>query len=100
MAAPDSSLLTPAEHRIAELLLCAQSSDEIARALNRSPATIKHHFSKMYRKFGLRGHALYVPRLKLALLIHEQRQALGVRCETCEHLAAESRALSLKATAR
>jgi DNA-binding CsgD family transcriptional regulator len=88
----DSDLpqLTPTERRIVELLLCAQSSDEIACALNRAPRTIKHHFSNVYRKFGLRGNALYVPRLKLAMLIHERHEALGVRCQTCEYLAAKS----------
>ncbi len=88
--APDSPQLTRIERRIAELLLCAKSSDDIARALNRAPRTIRLHFSNMYRKFGLRGNALYVPRLKLALLIHERHEALGVRCQTCEYLAAKS----------
>ncbi len=89
MPTPDSPQLTPTEHRIAELLLCAESSDDIARALNRAPRTIRLHFSNMYRKFGLRGNALYVPRLKLAMLIHERHEALGIRCQTCEYLAAK-----------
>jgi len=90
MSAPDSPQLTPAERTIAELLLCAQSPDAIARALHRSPGTIKQHLSNMCRKFGLRERAEYVPRVRLALIIHERREALGVRCQTCEYLAAKS----------
>ena len=41
----------------------------------------------MFRKFELHHHGLYMPRLKLAMLIHEQRSILGIRCQSCEYLA-------------
>lgn len=79
--------LTRAERKIAELLLCSHSPGAIARILKRAPDTIKYELCQMYRKFGLRGHKLYVPRVKLALLIHERHEELGVQCRTCDYLA-------------
>jgi DNA-binding NarL/FixJ family response regulator len=82
----DSLQLTPAEHKIAELLLCAQQPEMIANTLHQSPTTISQHLSRMYRKFGLHETALYVPVVKLAMLIHEQREALGIPCQLCEYI--------------
>ncbi len=78
-----SPQLTPAERRIAELLLGAHSDAAMARILNRSIWTIKHHLQNMLRKFELSESARFAPRLKLTILIHEQRNILGVRCESC-----------------
>lgn len=78
--------LTPAERRIAELLLCAHPLAAIARTLHLADDTIKHHLTNMYRKFGVCQRGSYAPRIRLAMLIHNQHEALGVRCETCEHL--------------
>jgi DNA-binding CsgD family transcriptional regulator len=82
----DSPQLTPAERKVAELLLCGHSDREIASALRTSRHIIKLHLRSMFRKFELFESGPYAPRVRLAVLLHEWRNILGVRCETCEHL--------------
>ena len=82
--APHSPRLTPAELRVAELLLCGQPDSAIAGALHCTTITIKHHIGSMFRKFKLEHSEIYAPRVKLVLIIHEWRNILGVRCQACE----------------
>ncbi len=48
------SLLTPAEHRIAELAARGLSMQEIAKALNWTPASVKVYLARrIYPKLGI-----------------------------------------------
>ena len=75
--------LTPVQRQIAELLLRAESPRAMATILKKSPEIIRRHMHAMYVKFDLCGDGLCVPRVKLALLIHERRQSLRVQCQAC-----------------
>jgi len=50
--ASTSLQLTPAEQRVLELLLTGLSNKEIASALNKAEATVKHQVSACLRKLG------------------------------------------------
>ncbi|HWP62264.1 MAG TPA: helix-turn-helix transcriptional regulator, partial [Candidatus Binatia bacterium] len=47
--------LSPAERRVAELLLEGRSTRDIAAALTLSEATVRTHLSHIYRKVGARN---------------------------------------------
>jgi DNA-binding CsgD family transcriptional regulator len=46
--------LTPAERRVAELLLAGFSQKETAAAMNRSPSTIAFHLRRLRARLGAR----------------------------------------------
>ncbi len=49
-----SSILSQREREVALLALNGLTTDEMARSLEVSPATIKAHLLKIYRKLGIR----------------------------------------------
>jgi DNA-binding CsgD family transcriptional regulator len=56
---------------------------EIADLLGRRPSTITAHIHNLYAKFDLREDGARCRIVQLALVIHEQRAELGVRCLAC-----------------
>jgi len=48
---------SPRQREILELLAKGRSDKEIASALALSPATVRSHLQRLYRRFGLRGRA-------------------------------------------
>lgn len=60
------SLLTPAELRVAELVMDGLSYKAIARRLGRSPATIDHQLRSMRRKFGVNSNSTLMHELLTA----------------------------------
>ena len=78
--------LSPGETRAAELLLQAKSNPEIAKAMHIADRTVKQYMYSLFSKLGLTNswnHHFGDGRIRLALLIHDNRQALGVRCQAC-----------------
>lgn len=71
-ARPGGSLLTPAELRVAELVLEGLSYKAMAKRLSRSPATIDHQLRSMRRKFGVTTNALLMHEL-----LNAPRASLG-----------------------
>lgn len=71
--------LTSREREACELLLQAKRNPEIARAMGISEETVKHRFSQIARIMGYGS----MERVRLAVLIHEQRKGLGIRCQAC-----------------
>ncbi len=49
-----SSILSQREREVALLAINGLTTDEMARSLEVSPATIKAHLLKIYRKLGIR----------------------------------------------
>jgi DNA-binding NarL/FixJ family response regulator len=81
--------LSPRETRVAELLLQAKRNPEIAAVMRISDRTVKQYMYRLFSKLGLsngwRTHS-GDGRIRLAVLIHEHREALGVRCQACGEL--------------
>jgi DNA-binding CsgD family transcriptional regulator len=50
-----TSRLTPAEHRVATLVVAGHSNEEVAAALYLSRRTVEGHLSRIYRKAGVRS---------------------------------------------
>jgi DNA-binding CsgD family transcriptional regulator len=78
--------LSIAQRLVAEHLLSGCSDAETARALNCSEQTVRQHLRSIFRRLEIPDRERFTPRLKLALILHEWRNILGIRCETCEHL--------------
>lgn len=75
--------LAEVERKIAEMLLASQTRREIATALGCSVWKVNDCLKRMYEKFGIRDDGIHCRIVRLALLIHERRAELGVRCEAC-----------------
>jgi len=45
--------LTPRESQVAKAFACGRSYKEVARELNLSPVTVRHHLREIYTKLGL-----------------------------------------------
>src|SRR5215467_6141867 len=58
------------------------SASERNRVHLRPDSPIKHHLRDMYTRLGLRGSE-YIPLVKLAVILHEQRAILGIKCQAC-----------------
>ena len=52
---PIENQLTPAEHRIADLVAAGQTNREVAEALFLGVRTVESHLSRIYHKLGLRS---------------------------------------------
>ena len=52
-----SNGLTPAQTRVAELVVDGMSNREIANTLYMSPRSVEAHLTKIYRELGLRSRA-------------------------------------------
>jgi DNA-binding NarL/FixJ family response regulator len=61
-AAPDGSL-TPAERRIAELVVDGRSNKEIAAALFVTPKTVETQLSRIYGKLGIHSRTALAQRV-------------------------------------
>ena len=62
--------LRPQEQKIINLLLQGYENSEIARDLKIAERTVKAHFSRMFRRFGIRGG---IKRVKLATLLYRKQ---------------------------
>jgi DNA-binding NarL/FixJ family response regulator len=62
--------LGPREQKIINLLLQGYENSEIARDLKIAERTVKAHFSRMFRRFGIRGG---IKRVKLATLLYREQ---------------------------
>jgi DNA-binding NarL/FixJ family response regulator len=58
----NNQFLTEREHDVLSGLLAGSSNKEIARNLNLSEVTIKHHLKSLRSKLGARNHTLAVCR--------------------------------------
>ncbi|MDX6582069.1 MAG: two-component system, NarL family, nitrate/nitrite response regulator NarL [Solirubrobacterales bacterium] len=69
IAGPPASPLTPRELEVLQLAAEGLSGPKIAERLVLSPATVKTHFSNIYKKFGLSGRGAAVARgIRLGLI--------------------------------
>jgi len=75
--------VTDTERKVAELLLQQSRFEDIACILGCASDTLKGHIHNIYVKFELRGDGVHCPVVQLAMIIHEQRRELGVRCQAC-----------------
>ena len=78
--------LSPRETQAAELLLQAKRNKEIAAAMGIEDRTVKQYMFRLFSKMGLVNTWNHGPgdgRIRLAIRIHENREALGVRCQAC-----------------
>lgn len=73
--------LSAFEIRIAQLLFEGCGPTEIAERLRRRETVIHYYLRRMYRKAGLSDARAQI--VQLALLLHEQRAILGIRCQAC-----------------
>lgn len=60
----DTSLLTPREQEILDLVAEGKTNAEIASALWIAPSTVKKHLENVYEKLGVRGRAAAVTRVR------------------------------------
>ena len=58
--------LTPAQTRVAELVVDGLSNREIASTLYMSPRSVEAHLTKIYREYGVRSRAQLVATLSAA----------------------------------
>ena len=58
--------LTPAQTRVAELVLAGMSNREIASTLYMSQRSVEAHLTKVYREFGVRSRAQLVASMSVA----------------------------------
>ena len=78
--------LSPGEKRAAELLLQAKHNPEIAKEMHIADRTAKQYMYRLFYKLGLSNtwnNHTGDGRVRLAILIHQNREALGVRCQAC-----------------
>jgi len=75
--------LWPREKEIAELLLLGCDNAEIAKQLRMANRTVKAHFNRMFKKYGL-GNFNGIKRVKLAVLLYrEQRKNENAESSNC-----------------
>ena len=84
MNLPQQNTLTPTEKQIAELLLQGYSRRDIAEKMGSNMKTLRGHLSGMYSKLAVADDSARSQLIRVAVLIHEQRTELGLRCEACE----------------
>jgi DNA-binding NarL/FixJ family response regulator len=58
------------EQKIINLLLQGYENPEIARELDIAERTVKAHFNRMFRRFGIRGG---IKRVKLATMLYKKQ---------------------------
>jgi DNA-binding CsgD family transcriptional regulator len=80
VAAP-GPVLTPAEKRVATLLLKGLSDREIAEVLNITRATVNIYFRHLHEKFAI--SEVFHKRVRLAILLHQFRRDYGIPCQAC-----------------
>lgn len=66
---------------MAEALLEGLRNKEIGQKLNLAERSVKAHMWKMFNFFlsDMEG----IPRVKLAMYLHENKALLGIRCRAC-----------------
>jgi len=69
--------LTLRQKEAAELLLRGLGNQEIADGLQVTLTTVKRMMDRLFRKFGLKWG---IKRIRLAVMLHEKRQELGISC--------------------
>jgi DNA-binding CsgD family transcriptional regulator len=69
-ASADSRLLSKAQRRVLELLVEGKSNAEIAKALGRSPYTVRNHIAQLFRTYNVTN------RTRLAALFNQNRRAV------------------------
>jgi DNA-binding CsgD family transcriptional regulator len=57
ITAPKSGVLTPSEHRVAELAASGMTNRDVATALFITPKTVEANLARIYRKLGIRSRA-------------------------------------------
>lgn len=62
--------LSPRQQQIADLLLQGCDNAEIAKVLKMSLRTVKAHFNRLFRQFGISGG---IKRVKLATLLYRSQ---------------------------
>jgi DNA-binding NarL/FixJ family response regulator len=70
--------LGPRECEILKVLLTGADNHEIAQQLGMARRTVKAHFNRLYLKFGISDR---VKRVKLAVMVHRQREEV-LGCES------------------
>jgi DNA-binding CsgD family transcriptional regulator len=78
-----AALLTPTERKLAELILQAMPPKEIADFLGVSHVAVLGRLRRIRAKLRLREDEIHCLEVQTALLIHERRHELGVRCQAC-----------------
>jgi DNA-binding CsgD family transcriptional regulator len=66
--------LTPAQERVAELVVAGLSNREIASALYMSPRSVESHLTKVYREIGVKSRSQLVAALAAANALGEQER--------------------------
>jgi Bacterial regulatory proteins, luxR family len=67
--AENTTALGPREQQIAALLLEGYSNTEIAQRLKMKQRTVKAHFNRLFRRFGIKDG---IKRVKLATLLYRR----------------------------
>ena len=70
--------LTPAQTRVAELVLAGMSNREIASTLYMSQRSVEAHLTKVYREFGVRSRAQLVATMSAAQATEDTEEPAGI----------------------
>jgi DNA-binding CsgD family transcriptional regulator len=80
MAAENPMGLGLREQHIAALLLQGCSNTEIAKQLKMKPRTVKAHFNRLFKRFGIKDG---IKRVKLATLLYRRGLMAGRAASEC-----------------
>ena len=70
--------LTPAQTRVAELVLAGMSNREIASTLYMSQRSVEAHLTKVYREFGVRSRSQLVAAMSAARATEDTAERAGI----------------------
>ena len=73
--------LTPREREFCEYLLNGFRNHEIAKKMRIADRTAKQYVNRLAVKFDINHER--IPRIQIAVKVHEIRGVLGVKCQAC-----------------